>query len=215
MPQVSATAAGEILLSWLEPRADKGYRFRAAIGNGARWGVLVTIDDNRDVKMFSANLPGVAELPGGALFAYRERSDRSAPSHPYATVIQLARSADHGRTWAPLPSPHADGATGARSFLSAFPAGSVLGLVWLDAQSQHHTHTPAANPASETDDWAGAVGLRYTSFRQDGMQAAASSFIDPITCECCPTSGAATARGPVVVYRDRVAPPGTRPQDIR
>src|SRR6266446_4626970 len=67
VPQVTKTTAGDIVLSWLEPRIDKGYRFRAAIRRAARWEDTVTIDDSPDITMFSANLPGVAELPGGSL----------------------------------------------------------------------------------------------------------------------------------------------------
>jgi hypothetical protein len=36
-----------------------------------------------------------------------------------------------------------------------------------------------------------------------------------VEIECCPTSAAVTARGPVIVYRDRVTPAGARPEDIR
>ena len=214
VPQVSTMANGNIVLSWLEPRADKGYRFRAAIRRAARWADAVTIDDSPYITMFSANLPGVVQLPGGAWLAYWERADAKVLDEPYATTIQLARSVDAGLTWAPLPSPHGDGVSGMHSFLSAFLAGPELGLVWLDAQKQHHVHTTAISDAGAKDEWLGAVGLRYASFAPDGRQKA-DTFIDPITCECCPTAAALTSRGPVVVYRDRVTPPGMRPQDIR
>jgi hypothetical protein len=214
VPQVITMTGGDVVLSWLEPRNDKGFRFRAAIRRGAQWDDSVTIDDSPAITMFSANLPGIAELPGGAWFAYWERADTKAVDEPYSTAIQLSRSVDKGRTWAPLPSPHRDGVSGMHSFLSAFVAGSELGLVWLDAQKQRHIHTPAVGAAVAKDEWLGAVGLRCASFGPDGQQQA-DTFIDPITCECCPTAAAVTTSGPVVVYRDRVAPPGTGPQDIR
>jgi hypothetical protein len=214
VPQVSSRTYGRVVLSWLEPRPDKGYRFRAVIGKEVRWDAPVTIDDSPDIKMFSANLPGVAELPDGGMVAYWERADPKAADDPYATSIHLARSVDKGKSWTPLPSPHNDGKSGTHSFLSAFSVGSEVGLVWLDAQNQHHVHTPAANGAAAADEYVGAIGLRYASFRADGRQVA-DSFIDPITCECCPTSAAVTSKGPVVVYRNRVAPSGARPQDIR
>jgi hypothetical protein len=214
VPQMSITSTGDVLLSWLEPRSDAGYRFRAAARRRAIWADTVTIDDSPDVSMFSANLPGVAEMPGGAWLAYWEHRDRKAVDDVYATEIHLSRSADSGRTWTPLPTPHRDGIAGQHSFLSAFSAGAELGLVWLDAQKQHHVHTPDAGATPAKDEWIGAVGLRYASFAPDGRQGA-GAFIDPITCECCPTAAAVTARGPVVAYRDRVTPPGARPAEIR
>lgn len=215
MPQMNTATNGTVVLSWLEPRRDKGYRFRAALRRGSGWENTVTIDDSPDITMFSANLPGVAQLPGGPLLAYWERADRRAKDDPYATTIQLARSVDNGRTWAPLPSPHgADGVSGEHSFLSAFSTGSKLGLVWLDAQKQHHVHTPPSGGRETKDEWLGAIGLRYASFQSDGQQVT-DTFIDPITCECCPTSAAVSTKGPVAVYRNCVAPPGARPQDIR
>jgi hypothetical protein len=208
VPQASLTSTGDILLSWLEPRSDNGYRFRAAMRRGAAWTNPVTVDDSPDVSMFGADLPGVAELPGGAWLAYWQRTDTKAVDDPYATTIHLSRSTDQGMTWTPLPAPHRDGVSGQHGFLSAFSAGPELGLVWLDAQKQHHMHEGAKN------EYVGAIGLRYASFESSGMQNA-DAFIDPITCECCPTSAAVTDRGPVVAYRDRVTPPGARPEDIR
>ncbi|MBV9037563.1 MAG: exo-alpha-sialidase [Acidobacteriaceae bacterium] len=214
VPQMNAAANGAVLLSWLEPRRDKGYRFRAALRRGSHWDNTTTVHDSPDIMMFSADLPGVAQLPGGSLLAYWERADRRDKDDPYATAIQLSRSVDNGRTWMSLPSPHGDGASGEHSFVSAFSSGPELGLVWLDAQKQHHVHTLPSGGRPTNDEWLGAIGLRYASFRPDGQQVA-DTFIDPITCECCPTSAAVSARGPVVVYRNRVAPPGVRPQDIR
>jgi len=214
VPQLSSRTDGRVVLSWLEPRPDKGYRFRAAIGRDLQSEPPVTIDDSPDITMFSANLPGVAELPGGAMMAYWERADPKANDDPYATSIHLARSEDNGKSWAPIPSPHAGGRPGMHSFLSAFTGGSEFGLVWLDAQNQRHIHKAGANGSASGDEYLGAVGLRYASFLSDGRQVA-DSFIDPITCECCPTSAAVTSRGPIVVYRNRVAPPGARPEDIR
>jgi hypothetical protein len=214
VPQTTRTSRGDVILSWLEARSDKGYRFRVAVRRADQWRSPITIDDSPDLTMFGADLPGIAELPGGQLLAYWERNDTKATEDPYATAIQLARSDDGGNTWTPLASPHRDGTSGQHSFLSAFTTRSALGLVWLDAQHQHHIHTPAHGTAPAGEEYVGAVGLRYASFAADGTQQS-DAFVDPITCECCPTSAAVTARGPVVVYRDRVTALDAKPEDIR
>jgi hypothetical protein len=98
VPQMTKTAAGDVVLSWLEPRPDRGYRFRAALRREGRWEEPATIDDHPDITMFSADLPGVVDLPSGEMLAYWERVDGKAPGNPYATTIHLARSIDGGRT---------------------------------------------------------------------------------------------------------------------
>lgn len=197
------------MATWLERRADKGFRFRAARRHGSTWAPTSTIDDSVDIAMFGADLPGVAPLPGGALLAYWERFDRSN-GDPIATRIHLARSDDGGQTWSALASPHRDGTAGQHSFMATFPLDAGLGLTWLDAQKQQFH--PAAH-ADGKPEWRGAIGLRWATLAADG-QVTADAFIDPITCECCPTAAARTSRGPVVAYRDRVTP-DVRPEDVR
>jgi hypothetical protein len=206
VPQATALENGDLVLSWQEPRPDQGYRFRAAVRSRGVWGEPSTIDDSPQMSMYSANLPGIAEFRGGVLLAYWELSDTR---EEYATTIQLARSEDRGRSWTRLPTPHPDGTSGQHSFIAPFHAGLDLGLVWLDAGRRHHV--PASADGDATTE--GAIGLRYASFGPDGGERAAA-FIDDIACECCPTAAIATPRGPVVVYRDRATPAGTKPENV-
>ena len=59
----------------------------------------------------------------------------------------------------------------------------------------------------------GSIGLRYATLNASGM-VTGGSLVDPITCECCPTSAAVTDRGPVVVYRGRQEASGTKPPEV-
>ncbi len=210
VPQVYGTTYG-VVMSWLEPRADSGYAFRMASRHDNVWSGTRTIADSPDLIMFSADLPGLAEMPGGALLAYWQHADRRT-GDPYATAIQVARSTDEGRSWSTPITPHRDGTAGQHGFISAFPVPAGIGLVWLDAQQQRFV--PPPSPNAKGAEWLGAIGLRATIIDANG-HVASDQFIDPITCECCPTAAAATARGPVVVYRDRVTPDGVAPHDVR
>jgi hypothetical protein len=149
--------------------------------------------------MFTADLPGVAAMPGGGLVAYWEIKDNTGRNR-YATSIQISTSLDGGATWSPPKRPYSENHSGQHSFLSAFPVGQDLGLVWLDAQRQ-------------AEESVGAIGLRYVSVNGRG-RLSADSFIDPIACECCPTSAAPTRRGPVVVYRGRQEPSDAQPEKV-
>jgi hypothetical protein len=213
VPQLN-TAGDAIVLTWLEPRSDKGYRFRAKFRRGNEWDRPVTIDDSPDITMFGADLPGIATSRDGSLLAYWERADHRALDDMYATTIQLSRSFGGGKTWTAPVALNRDSAIGEHSFVSAFSMQAGLGLVWLDAQNQTHMHTSGSGGKDATDRYLGAIGLRYAIFRPNGQQAV-DGFIDPISCECCPTSAALASKGPVVAYRDRLAPQGILPKDIR
>lgn len=210
VPQVYGTTHG-VVMSWLEPRADSGYAFRMASQHGNAWSDTRTVADSPDLIMFSADLPGLAEMPGGALLAYWQHADRRT-GDPYATAIQVARSTDEGRSWSTPITPHRDGTAGQHGFISAFPVADGVGLVWLDAQ--HQQYLPSSSSGAKAAEWLGAIGLRATTITADG-NVGSDQFIDPITCECCPTAAAATARGPVVVYRDRVTSDGVAPKEVR
>lgn len=209
VPQFTALGDGEVIASWFEPRAGKGYRFRAAVRRDGTWSPASTIDESADIAMFSADLPGVSPLPGGALLAYWEHLDRGSQD-PTATRIRLARSDDRGKTWVSLPSPHREAASGEHSFMATFPLEHGLGLTWLDAQKQQYRPPDKPDGAPE---WRGAIGLRWAALAADGTPTK-DAFIDPITCECCPTAAARTARGPVIAYRDRVTA-DMAPEDVR
>jgi hypothetical protein len=209
VPQVYRTIHGAVM-SWLEPRAGSGYVFRMASKHGNGWSNARTIADSPDLIMFSADLPGLTEMPGGSLLAYWQHADRRT-GDPYATAIQVARSTDQGRSWSTPLMPHRDGTSGQHAFISAFPVSDGIGLVWLDAQRQQYVPSSASGAKAE---WLGAIGLRSTTITADG-NVTSDQFIDPVACECCPTSAAATSRGPVVVYRDRVTPDGVAPKDVR
>jgi hypothetical protein len=207
LPQVTSTANGRLILSWLEPLA-KGYSFRMAVRQAESWSEPRTIASSPDIIMFSADLPGVAEIEGGHLVAYWELTDLSKGDR-FATSIQIAVSNDEGRTWSSPNSPYGDAHSGQHSFISAFPVGKELGLVWLDAE--HRGFIPSAHGDGSRP---GAIGLRYVSLDTEG-KLGMDSFIDPIACECCPTSAAVTKRGPVVAYRDRGESSELAPEDVK
>jgi hypothetical protein len=131
-----------------------------------------------------------------------------------ATTIQTAISSDDGRSWVPAFTPYEKALPGQHSFISWFPTASGIGLTWLDASVRSQVHAEMKEPDQHPKHDMGSVGLRYAALNADGF-AAGDQFIDPIACECCPTSAAATSRGPVVVYRDRQELPGTTPADVQ
>lgn len=207
VPQATKLSDGRIALSWQEPLAGGGYKFAMAIGKRDTWSDTRVVASGSNLSKFTADLPGIAELPGGALLAYWELKDLKGDR--YATAIQTSVSKDEGKSWRRPARPYGDSLAGQHSFMASFPDTDGLGLVWLDAQQRSLVRNAVVG-----DEQIGAIGLRYAHLNADG-QPTREAFIEPITCECCPTSATSTGRGPVVVFRGRQETPGTKPSEVR
>ena len=214
VPQLTRLHDGRILLSWQKPLPAGGYSFEMAVQEASEWSGTRTISSGPNLSMFTADLPAVAELPGGSLLAYWELKD-ARDGDPYATTIQTAISTDEGRTWSKATQPYGEAFSGQHSFLSWFPSKDGIGLLWLDANERSKArYASVVSGSPKADSNLGSIGLRYAALNANG-EVTHEAFVDPITCECCPTSAAVTARGPVVAYRGRQEPAGTRPSEVR
>jgi hypothetical protein len=191
LPQLNPLPDGRPLVSWLEPRSDSGFTFKVSWWQGERWSTPRIIADRRDLIMFDADLHGVTALPAGAWVAnWQVHPPRT--KNPWATVLQVALSGDSGLSWSAPVVTHDDTLPGEHGFVATFPVGDTLGLVWLDERRAH-----GLAPGQP------GIGLRYAGFAPDGRMTA-GAWVDSVTCECCPNSAARTARGAVVVFRNRV-----------
>src|SRR5690554_3583326 len=112
----------------------------------------------------------------------------------------LAMPRDGGGRWSRPVSPHDDGTRSEHGFVSLWPAPrGGLGIAWLDGRDTGGAHLGADDGGHAT---AGAMTLRAAHF--DGaLRRSGDVEIDASTCECCQTSAAVTARGPLLVYRGR------------
>jgi len=213
VPQATRLSSGKLLVSWQRPLETGGYSFEMAIRSGDNWSDARTIASGRNLSMFTADLPAVVELPNGNLLAYWELKS-ATKDDPYATTIHTAVSTNEGKTWGLPLTPYGENLAGQHSFISSFPDGDGVGLVWLDAAEQSKLQlAPKAEKGPMSGMKMGSIGLRYAALNSSG-NASRGTFVDPITCECCPTSAAVTDRGPVVVYRGRQEVRGTRPSEV-
>ena len=213
VPQATSLSDGRTLLSWQRPLEGGGYAFEMTIRDRNGWSDVRTIAAGTNLSMFSADLPAVATLPNGRLLAYWELID-PRDGDAYATTIQTATSDDEGRRWSRALTPYAEEYSGQHSFLSWFPSNNGIGLLWLDADERSKVrHASMHHGMNDGNHDMGSIGLRYAALDSKG-EVVQESFVDPITCECCPTSAAVTHRGPVVAYRNRDEAPGTKPAQV-
>ena len=191
-PHLSVSSRG-VLLSWIEregSRATLKFAERTATG----WSAPRAVAAGDDWFVNWADVPSVMRLSNGALAAHWLQ--RSGPG-TYAYDVRLSRSTDEGRTWSTSVLPHSDGTKTEHGFASLFEMpGAGLGLIWLDGRAMHgDSHSaPAAG--------AGAMALQFGSFDRTWKQTAETP-VDTRVCECCPTSAAVTADGPIVAFRNR------------
>ncbi len=194
-PNFHVARDGRVLLSWLEAVDDSAHALRLSVLSGDGWSAPTTVTHASDLFVNWADFPSVVELPDGRFAAHwLQRSGTGR----YAYDVRVAQSLDGGATWSAPVTPHRDGTQTEHGFVSLFPIGDSLGLVWLDGRKYQHKGHDGRNE----------MQLAFTTISADGGLGA-EQFVDARVCDCCQTAAALTSSGPVVVYRDR------SPEEIR
>lgn len=209
---LTVDARGRVYLSWIE-RPEKGRAaLRFSVREGAGWTRPRTVAEGADIAVNWANFPSLTALPDGSLAAHWLARPDAPGASPYASDVRVARSYDGGRTWTEALVPHRDGTPTEHGFVSMFPGprGS-LAAVWLDGREtkpmKAHAGGHSGGHGAGEAEGHGQMTLRYATLGRDGraLKVLDESLVDARVCECCQTSAAVTAEGPVVVYRDRSA----------
>ncbi len=189
-PQLTVTGDSAIV-SWIETQGQTSLlKFAQRTASG--WSEPRTAASGTDWFVNWADVPSVVRLDDGTLAAHwLQNTDVASEAYD----VRIAFSKDAGVTWTSPVSPHHDGTRTEHGFASLFQApGAGLGLVWLDGR------------ALETNGGKGndSMSLRAAVFDRNGAQLS-ESLVDERVCDCCPTSVAITADGPIVAFRDRSA----------
>jgi hypothetical protein len=184
---------GRVYLSWIERLGEGRFSMRFVVKEKDGWSTPRVIAEGSNWFVNWADFPSVVVLPDGSLAAHwLVKTEPGAPEHN----ITIARSFDGGQTWGTPFVPHRDGVKAEHGFVSLFAAqDGALAAVWLEGRERK----PGAGGH---DQGRGDMRLRYVKIKRDGTLAD-EAVLDTRVCECCPTSAAMTADGPVVVYRDR------------
>jgi hypothetical protein len=154
------------------------------------WSEGKTVTSGNDLIVNAADVPSVRVLGDGSLAASWLVANGPDPE---GYDLRLAFSKDAGGTWSKPVSPHHDRTETQHGFATLFQApGAGLGMVWLDGRA---TNPKAAHPTDE-------MSLRAATFSKAGTQQNEVA-IDTRVCDCCPTSVAIAADGPIVAFRNR------------
>ncbi len=197
MPNLFGTADGRVLMSWFEPLGDRVFALKLAVRDSTgAWGTPREVIRRNDLFVNWADFPSVVALSDGRFLAHWLQRNGSGR---YAYEVRMAESADEGATWSASTTPHRPGVPAEHGFVSILPtADGSARIFFLDGGAGLAGYA-GARPAPE-----GAIPMHLSTNRWGGTMADSTKIVlDQRVCDCCQTASAMTARGPVVVYRDR------------
>ena len=191
-PNLAVDGAGRVHLSWLERNADSSVSLRLAVRDNGQWSTPVTVTTGRDLFVNWADFPSVFVAPSGRIVMHWLQRQ---PGGKYSYGVRVSQSTDGGASWSDPKQLHDDQGAGEHGFVSFFAAdGDSVEAIWLDGRAA----------GGEGHEGHGSMQLGNGRIAADGG-ITPSVMVDDRICDCCQTSAAVTARGPVVVYRDRSA----------
>jgi hypothetical protein len=182
---------GDVYLSWIEGAKDDA-SFKFSKLDGAKWTLPVPISSGKDWFVNWADYPMIATNGKEFIAHFLQKSGKGT----YAYNVMLTSSGDRGKSWNPPVVLNEDGKEAEHGFVSLLPYNDGFFATWLDGRNtvmegmEHH------------EGHHGQMSLRAAVLAKDGSKINEWE-LDERTCDCCQTSAAITAQGPVVVYRDR------------
>jgi hypothetical protein len=184
-PQLAAEG-DRVVMSWIE-REGKESTLKFAERTASGWSAPSVVVSSERLMVNASDVPSVRMMPDGSFAA--QWLEESGPD-PEAYNLRVAWSAD-GKAWSAGVAPNRDKTISQHGFASLFPTDAGgLGVVWLDGRATHGDE--------------GDMQLRAALFDK-AHKLLSDTLIDARVCECCSTSVAASADGPIVAYRDRTA----------
>lgn len=187
-PFLAADSTGRVVLTWSERTADSVELVRFAVRTPAgRWEAPRLLVRDSALVLNWADFASVVPMDDGRLVGHWLRHRAGGGAHAYDLV--LAQSVDGGDIWSAPVAPYAMARPGEHGFVSMLPLpGGGAAVQFLNG--------------SAAPDSAQRMVLSHVVF-DSTASVASGKWLDDRVCDCCQTDAAMSARGPVVVYRDR------------
>jgi len=170
------------LMSFVEEEADGQHSLNYTELRNGKWSIPKEIIGGADWFVNWADYPMIAENKGHLWSHILQKSSEGTYSYDVKMNV-LPKETTVWQTNLPL---HTDGTPTEHGFVSVLPYQDGFFVTWLDGR----------NTLENVSGQRGAMTIRAVSKEQ---------ALDASTCDCCQTTAAITANGPIVLYRDRSA----------
>lgn len=204
-PDLIVAPNGRLLLTWISSEVGRRPALLFAVYDGKRWQhASRTVAVGTGLFANWADTPHLAATRDGAFWVHWLQK---SPDAAGAYDILLSRSRSNGRSWSPPIMVNDDGTASEHGFVSLWAqSDDALGAAWLDGRNTvaAATHADDKEAHAGHDGHAGPMTLRAALF-DNYLQRSHDVQLDAMTCDCCQTDVAITARGALLAYRDRTA----------
>lgn len=192
-PSLHKADDGTIYLSWIQTNADKSSTLVfSTLEDEQNWSAPKIIAQGSGWFVNWADFPSITSFGENDLAAHF--LDKSS-DETYSYNVKLALSNDGGNNWNEPFIPHTDNTHSEHGFVSkvAMDDGNFL-AVWLDGRQMAYAEKDSTITKEMT--------LRSAIISKEG-KLIHEYLLDERVCDCCQTDVAITAKGPIVMYRDR------------
>lgn len=193
-PYLFTSHDSSVHLSWIEKSKDTAtFKFSSYKNN--QWTEPVTIASGNTWFVNWADYPMVTSNGKQLMAHFLDKSGEGT----YAYDVKLTTSNDNGKNWSEPFLLNDDKKQAEHGFVTILPYGDDFFVTWLDGRN---TVMEGMEGMKHHEGHHGAMSLRAAIIDANGKKINEWE-LDNKTCDCCQTSAAITANGPVVIYRDR------------
>lgn len=182
-----------VYLSWIE-KSDSGATFKMSRLLGQTWTEPTLIAEGKTWFVNWADYPMLAADGDNIVAHFLDKSGDGK----YAYDVKVTVSNDGGVNWLTPQILNDDKKQAEHGFVTLLPYGDNFFVTWLDGRNTAMEGMEGTGHEGHH----GSMSLRAAILDHSGNKIKEWE-LDNKTCDCCQTSAAITATGPVVVYRDR------------
>lgn len=191
--------SGEAYLSWVEYMNDSTDALMMSKMVDETWSSPLQIASGSDWFVNWADFPSLVSYDNPSLLAAHWLQKSANGTYDYD--VHISQSSDAGKTWSPSFIIHRDSVNAEHGFVSMFPLDTKhIFATWLDGRNTKNGHGESHNHNEHGH--GGAMTLRAAEFDMNG-KITNEVELDSRVCDCCQTTAALSAKGPIVAYRDR------------
>ena len=188
LSRVVSDESGNLYLSWVTQTENSASLYYSVL-NETRWSEPQLVSRGEDWFINWADFPVLSVSAENKTAHWLRMSAEGTYDYDIDARFYDALT----DSWSDTITPHKDGVSAEHGFVSMLPVGNGNTLMsWLDGRN---TKTAAGY---------GEMTLRAGIFSARG-ETLSEWELDARVCDCCQTSAAMSAAGPVIVYRDRSA----------